>query len=653
MKKNQCIEELEKNYSFNTRDLKNFYINSFKSTFTKLITIQEVQSLLQFRIKHFKEFRNCILFRVESKCVRNFSDMMGMLYRYERNNTSLSDKLNNVLPNCNWAMDYFVNCSFPSLFGHFCSEEFIRYGYTFILENLDDKLVVELVKVFLEKAYAFRMKLHENLIIFISNNDNKNSSPVKDIILLNAIKRSLSYLTIYHFNIIKELNNKDKNKASCAVKGFLQSVMESLKYSTILAEYAEPYGMLLNDNDFFGEILNTFLESPKSYSVLPNIHDFINCEFPIQLTKIDLAFLEKFANNHNQEREVSLTDAFIINSNLNFSFKFDRTINVPKTTSFSSVLSEFIDNKSEHDFLVERANNYAPFISEIEASKEVLNLIIKNYSKIMDENGYDFIHNQIVFYCIETLNLMLSGRRFENIIRENDIPSLINTVKGFISKEKFPDETNIFEILKSTPSNIFTNWINQNVYPHATFNFNNLLENYGLKLFSKILEKIEFYKSGVEFNVIIEEITIENQITKEQAKTNYTSINSISFDRIRQFVSLTEMILSHHFDRRKNIDREILEILLAVEKNLEINLESEIVKQACKTENINPINLIYNNHYKYTFFFLKEILNVIPNTNFGNITWNEVNILNNYSKKLCQKLDELKKWLDEFLKMIN
>jgi hypothetical protein len=73
----------------------------------------------------------------------------------------LSTELANCFPGVPWIIDYFVSSTFPALYSHFLTEEFVQSGLNFIRSHVHDRLAPRLVGSYLMHCFLFRDRLLE------------------------------------------------------------------------------------------------------------------------------------------------------------------------------------------------------------------------------------------------------------------------------------------------------------------------------------------------------------------------------------------------------------------------------------------------------------------------------------------------------------
>jgi hypothetical protein len=108
---------------------------------------------------------------------------------------NLSGKIQKVYPGLDWIVPYFVFSTFPTIFGHFISDEYVHAGLRFIEAHVLDPLAPHLVGIFLLHCFLFRDRLmqifYEQLCMKPADTQFTGS------LLLDAFKQSFVFCVPY------------------------------------------------------------------------------------------------------------------------------------------------------------------------------------------------------------------------------------------------------------------------------------------------------------------------------------------------------------------------------------------------------------------------------------------------------------------------
>jgi hypothetical protein len=143
----------------------------------------------------------------------------------------------NVFPGLDWIVPYFVISTFPTIFGHFLSEEYLDAGLRFIEGHIADPLAPKLVGIFLLHCFLFRDRLME--VFYDQLCAQPPDTEFMGAILLDAFKQAFVFCVPYfseaHIRAVQTLRAHDLKGAIKAVfKDFLGETVKLWQFSPLL-----------------------------------------------------------------------------------------------------------------------------------------------------------------------------------------------------------------------------------------------------------------------------------------------------------------------------------------------------------------------------------------------------------------------------------
>jgi hypothetical protein len=141
----------------------------------------------------------------------------------------LATEISKVYPGTPWIVEYFVTSSFPAIFGHFVSAEYLENGLLFVEGHISDPLAPRLVGTFLLHAFLFRDRL---LQVFFQE---LSTLPATDSFALEVLKDKFTrafffcmpYLSEAHVRAVRRLRAQNPQGAVEAV--FTCFLLETIK----------------------------------------------------------------------------------------------------------------------------------------------------------------------------------------------------------------------------------------------------------------------------------------------------------------------------------------------------------------------------------------------------------------------------------------
>lgn len=213
----------------------------------------------------------------------------------------------------NWIIDYFVYSTFPSLFGHFCSVEYLREGYSFISLLINDKIAPRLVGSFLHHSFLFKDRVLNHFFCNVSkkfshylssdpnsetfySNDNNNTNfftlETIETLFYESFSSCISYFSFFHFKAVDLLLKIRGDSAA----------IEAIWDHFIFDEFVENW----NYHPLFSSISKNKNElSAINDDVFPHYQNFLNDA------------LHRISNEKNKEAQMKYVNLFKLNSNIN------------------------------------------------------------------------------------------------------------------------------------------------------------------------------------------------------------------------------------------------------------------------------------------------------------------------------------------------
>lgn len=385
-------------------DMLKLYLDDENSQKTGSISISKVLNLnFQFEVPSaFLQISPKIqLFKPEPSYLDNSSNQKLNNNIYTSPETSFS-----------FINDFFCISTFPALFAHFSSGEYLRAGFNFLKRRITDPLTPQLVGVYLLHCSQFKDRFLstfiDNLLYNLDQIKQNDVTPenIKQVTstenlletIYNSFGECISYFTEYHFQIVQLLRDNDEDSALLAVGDyFLREVLSLFKYSPLISELgilskfrspknAESYTHILRadildsiidnmliDQSFSLKILDLFRDMSYSYSEMPNISTIKyqdGFSFCMSIADMKIAhciyLAEKAASlsgkgNIDQFKKITnikdfISEMFIIKTK--FRQYINPKIDEPARTETSPEMTEkkLKEQKMFHNFLFERSD---------------------------------------------------------------------------------------------------------------------------------------------------------------------------------------------------------------------------------------------------------------------------------------------------------
>lgn len=505
---------LVKYYTFEHHELERSFVGKCQSAISDYSFYIKVYHLLYFRIKYngFFEFNDLLYSYADSAPNSTQTYKMLAINRKLDPSVSISKFLSNpIFRNIPCIHEFFCYSTFPSIFLSFISEESFSLGYKFIKNYFDEpKIMPLLVSSFLLHSMLFQDRLISNFLNRINKSKKKQASSELKLqakyfyefqideeelwkdkygLELKKIKKKFykaleectSYLNYYQIKIIKDLQQKDKEKAIYVVSElFLKEIMKNLS----------KYHYISNDTNILSK--NTSVLGPsntlyiKRCNILSDIYDKLDFDIVVKII-CDSKMCYEFSNinemiindgykNAMSQADIKINSYLWLYSKLPEEkrsislelIKFDELDNnEAETTKVSAIIYNYINYVKLYDqkdfandisilyFKVsEHFNQNMPktthTFDEMKKSKEV-----RTYRKFLMK--YSNHLNNLLLYSNSTIEILRSrlARFVEKVLlKEHSFDPYIYELNQF-ALFALPKNTNspITKILKDATSN--------------------------------------------------------------------------------------------------------------------------------------------------------------------------------------------------------
>jgi hypothetical protein len=142
-------------------------------------------------------------------------------YPSGESSVDLAAVITTAYPNVPWIVQYFIHSTFPAMFCNFISAEYLAVGFRFLETHIRDRLIPQLVGVYLLHAFLFRDRLLECFFrLAILRPENLPESQLFEL-FVEAVENCVQYLSEYHVRILKILASKSEKAAIGAVSYFI------------------------------------------------------------------------------------------------------------------------------------------------------------------------------------------------------------------------------------------------------------------------------------------------------------------------------------------------------------------------------------------------------------------------------------------------
>ena len=244
MKMNQLNQIENEESEINLKMLEGHYLENGRDEFLSNCINNKLIEILNFRMSYNRYYNFPErLFFFDSSTIHDTDSCIERIINFQfgtSNIPPISFFLKEIFQNNNCIVDCFAYSTFPSMFGHFTSQEYIRDGYQFIKRNIDDKDI----SPFLICSFFLHSTVFQDRLMSIFYINFINHVPMKEhrldfqdfsnfdlkAIFIESFRSSLSYLSQFHFLIINEFRQKYPNLAFFSFNSIIKSILKLWKY---------------------------------------------------------------------------------------------------------------------------------------------------------------------------------------------------------------------------------------------------------------------------------------------------------------------------------------------------------------------------------------------------------------------------------------
>lgn len=516
--------------SVDLRVLESHYLENGRDEFSKNCVSQKIIDILHFRMKYnrFYKFPERLFF-VESEILSDTDDLIKCILQDRSktpNSLPISFFLKQSFPNVQCIYDFFCYSTFPSMFGHFTSQEYIADAYHFIKQNLDDTHISPfLICSFFLHSTVFQDRLMSIFYInFINimqkrdqNIDFQNCTDIDfKVIFINSFRNCLSYLSEFHFLLVSEFKKKYPEHALFTFSEIIRISLKLWKYSPFL----ENISISVNPNFIidYSPVHQKCLYKDLVKNLKKNIE---KKDIDIILSLFDDAsFFYEYAKYQHTIYKNEINFTFTI-SDLEIISKLAKSLIQNKIQNSDMTVDQFIENSTiikqgegYHEFntpvLIQltkmSSNQYHQHLSQISGELTKLHFCTVSSTKILRLTYYQFsekflLQNQIFKpgLFLQSQICLYGQEYFEKCLKKANIQ---------INQEK-PFDINISSIIgpdfKTRKSNTL---LIKNFIEFIYSKLNIIIQNYNdknqkaIKLFSSsnpsIIKKVSIFVSSVD-----------------------------------------------------------------------------------------------------------------------------------------------------------
>jgi hypothetical protein len=158
----------------------------------------------------------------------------------QKANYDLSNEISKVYPGIHWIIPHFAISSFPAIFGHFVSDEYLTGGLAFIKSHISDPLAPQLIGIFLLHCFLFRDRLchifYQRLteLVTVQSNEQIFSSVSLLAVFVDAFEFCIPYFSAAHIQAVRSLRNVNEQGGIDAVfPYFLLETVQLWRFSPL------------------------------------------------------------------------------------------------------------------------------------------------------------------------------------------------------------------------------------------------------------------------------------------------------------------------------------------------------------------------------------------------------------------------------------
>jgi hypothetical protein len=196
---------LKADYAFNQEALRQQFLDVNGDLILSITSLAKQSTLLRFRLSQPPKLthqKTLFLVDISSVPTRDNYCLSGVLgWTDAPASHDLSTEIKKVYPTVPWAIDYFVFSTFPSIFAHFFSDEYLAGGHRFIVSHIEDPLVPRLIGTYFLHAFVFRDRLLSTFFDTIVDFGGTPSPEDLVGLFVDAFAVAVSYLTPWHVSV--------------------------------------------------------------------------------------------------------------------------------------------------------------------------------------------------------------------------------------------------------------------------------------------------------------------------------------------------------------------------------------------------------------------------------------------------------------------
>jgi hypothetical protein len=416
--------QLREEYSFNDQALRNQFISVSNQINLDNMMLAKQHNLIIFRLLCGRPIplpKELFLYDIQAATPQESTALKQVVMWSDKVvSYDLTTEISSVYPEVQWIPLYFVVSSFPAIYGHFISDEYLQYGLQFIKGHIHDRLAPQLVGTYLLHAFLFRDRLQQLFFKLLAQRASDTHVDVTGSWLWELFKDAFAfcvpYFTEFHIQAAHVLRAVSQGLAIEAVfRYFLKEVVRLWDFSPLFAATdliikRSPNDPRRTDNILLIEVAKVEQDNHEAERFLDFFTDGVNMQMPrigsiilyggtkFPLSVVDVCLIQKLHAllkmlNGGQNRPVTgavesaITDAFRIRTRQ--VHYLQATVSEPKQTETSPHLTRkrLEEHKAIHDFLFQIAGGLKQFHTSIAAQRNICALQYRSLARHIFE-GY-------------------------------------------------------------------------------------------------------------------------------------------------------------------------------------------------------------------------------------------------------------------------
>jgi hypothetical protein len=425
--------ELKALYSFNDQALKNQFLSVSNQINLDNVILAKQHDLLVFRELCFDlhircpselfSFDSSVISQMGSHPLRYVNDLPPGRVSYD-----LRTEISNVYPGVPWIVDYFILNTFPAIFGHFTSEEYLISGCRFVEAHIRDDLAPQLVGSYLLHCFNFRDRFHDAFFDAVRDSETITFNGLVQR-FLDSFRFCVPYFAKSHLQAVSALRRESEPKAFSGVfDHFLIPTIKVWYFSPLFrctelitqraksgtCEYVFLEKLREKAPGFSAQLLDAF-QVPAAMPV-PRIGSILfygGVKF--SLSVVDGFLLQHLGSLVTGARsatrgsvETAIEDAFRLRTRYSHFPETDVSVPTPTDGGKEMTLQRLEDHKRLHDFLFTHAGGLQQFHVAIESMRKVIGLQYRSYARRLFEiegcQPTEFASGQRRLYCLRVFS---------------------------------------------------------------------------------------------------------------------------------------------------------------------------------------------------------------------------------------------------------